>query len=286
MKTINQLVPDLKKLFEGHDFDEVISEQFGKNLAQVFKDRFKNYQEESHVTGLRLSNVGWPLRKLWYTVKGFEGEALDASTKTKFLFGDLVESLFIFLVKAAGHDVQLLQHTVEYEGIPGHIDCTIDGVLVDVKSCSTPSFKKFTSGELYDNDPFGYVAQLDGYRQALGLEKAGWLIVDKTLGHFDFVPFNPKISFSLAEKVVEVKEALQSEVEPPRCYEDKPDGKSGNRVLAVGCSYCGHRFRCWSDANEGQGLLVRHYSNGLRHFTNLVKESRLNSYEEFPTKTL
>lgn len=284
-KTIDTLTADIAKLFEGHTIGEVFEDKFGPELTAMFVRRFKEYGEARSNT-LRLSNVGQPLRKLWYTVKGFTGESLTADAKVKFLYGDLIESLFIALAIEAGHTVEHSQKEVSVDGVVGHIDCVIDGVLVDVKSASTPSYKKFISGEIYGNDPFGYVAQLTGYKQALGVERAGWFIIDKTLGHFAFIGLKEESNYDLSKRIRQVRDALGSDREPEKCYSDKSNDKQGNRVLDVGCSYCGYKENCWRDANEGKGLIVRSYYNGPRWFTKLVKEPRLKTepYEEFPTK--
>lgn len=276
---------DLERLFEGHSLTETITEKFSESLTGLFISRFKEYGTDREAT-LRLSNVGQPLRKLWYTIKGFKSEPLSADNKVKFLFGDLIESMFCLLVEEAGHTVELLQQTVEVDGVVGHIDCVIDGVLVDLKSCSTPSYKKFKSSEIYESDPFGYVAQLTGYKQALGVDRAGWFIVDKTLGHFDFVELKPASTYDVSERIKTVRKALDSDLEPERCYSDKANDKQGNYVLDIGCNYCSFKEYCWRDTNNDTGLQLRHYSNGPRWFTKLVKEPRLKElpFEQFPTK--
>ena len=58
---------------------------------------------------------------------------------------------------------------------------------------------------------------------------------------------------------------------PPKCYPDEPDGKSGNRKLAIGCVFCGYRDHCWSDANGGKGLRKFKYSTGIRYLTQVHK---------------
>ena len=65
----------------------------------------------------------------------------------------------------------------------GHMDARIDGRLIDVKSTSSYSFKKFKDGTLAEDDPFGYVAQLKAYAHSEGDDKYGWLAIDKQNGH-------------------------------------------------------------------------------------------------------
>lgn len=290
-KTIDTLVTDIEKLFEGHMLTEALTGQFSKGLSDLFVNRFKEYGIDRPNT-LRLSNIGQPLRKLWYTVKGFKQEPLTADTKVKFLLGDLVECLFAFLAKEAGHSVEFEQQEVEVDGVPGHLDYVVDGVLVDAKSCSTFSYKKFITGEIYNSDPFGYVAQLEAYRTAKGLTRAGWFIVDKTLGHFAFVELNPPVGYDVHQRIVTVKAALESDVEPAHCYAPKPvskTDKTGNMVLDTGCSFCGFKVHCWREANNGEGLKLRQYSTGPKWFTTLVKEPNLkyqqqDVFDTFPFK--
>lgn len=244
----------------------------GQDFSDLLVKTFKEYGEE-RPNELRMSNIGQPLRKLWYSVKGFRGEVLNSSTKTKFLYGHFLEHLFVFLAIEAGHTVERLQEHIEVDGIPGHLDAIIDGVLVDFKSASTFSYKKFTSGDLYSDDPFGYVAQLKGYQQGTGVDRAGWFIIDKVLGNFVFVELKGDNGYDIHERIATVKQVVKSDVPPERCYSDEPNDKTtGNRKLCVSCQYCEHKSLCWNDANDGRGLELRFYSNGPRWFTKLVKE--------------
>ena len=60
---------------------------------------------------------------------------------------------------------------------------------------------------------------------------------------------------------------------PPRCYDDVPDGKSGNRKLAIGCVFCGYKTKCWDN------LRAFKYSNGVRYLTQV---SKTPDVEEIP----
>lgn len=292
IKQIDSLVPDIQALFNGHTIDELVADKFGAGLSDLLQKRFKEYGEDKDGS-LRLSSVGRPLRQLWYESRKAPKELLDAEAKVKFLYGDIIETLFILLAERAGHAVTDLQKEIEVDGVPGHIDCLIDGVLVDVKSASTFSYNKFVNGELYKDDPFGYVGQLAGYKDAIGVERAGWLVIDKTHGKFQFVPL--KADYNIRERIKTVRSGLQSDSEPDFCYDEiavGKDDKSGNRILPVGCSYCGFKFHCRRDSNDGQGLQIRFYSTGPKFFTKIVKEPRLKStstkpsstYTEFPIK--
>lgn len=292
-KDFSTLIFDVYKLFDGADLSDTI-EKFSKELGETLKEKFKRNGEE-RIPKLYLSNLGKPLRQLYYDLKGFKGEPLSAATKTKFLYGDLIEALFMYLASASGHEVTHQQKRVEIDGVSGKIDGYIDGVLVDVKSCSSRSFEKFKLGKLASDDPFGYVDQLTGYKKALGEQRAAFIAIDKVSGEICVYEL-PEIEYDLHKKIADVKQAISSTVEPPRCYPDKAptkDDKSGNRILAVGCGYCAHRFHCWRDSNDGEGLKVRWYSTGPKHFTVLKKEPKLRNnytkeegqtYDTFPTK--
>ena len=70
----------------------------------------------------------------------------------------------------------------------------------------------------------------------------------------------------IAERIRHVKKLVEG-LEPQEfCYEDVPDGKSGNRKLAIGCSYCQFRDKCYPN------LRTFAYSNGPKYLTKVVKE--------------
>lgn len=275
-KTIDTLVKDIQDLFNtGHEVSlthlQAASEDFGETLMR----RLGDYMKPRERSGLRMSNIGKPLRQLWYDNNLPEqSETLSADTKIKFLFGDILEVLLLYLAREAGHTVEDQQREVVLDGVVGHIDAIIDGVLVDVKSASTPSFKRFANGSIREDDPFGYVAQLSGYSRALGGLDGAFLVIDKTLGHITLAEFpawelashNPSGTIELARR------ALADPNPPPRCYDPKEEGKSGNLILDVGCNYCAHKKTCWADANEGVGLRTFLYASGPKHFVSVTKE--------------
>lgn len=225
-----------------------------------------------------MSSLGQPAKKLWYEAhhEGIDPEPLDASTKMKFLFGDILERLLIFLVKEAGHEVTDEQSRVEVDGVSGRMDCRIDGVLVDVKSASSQSFLKFSTGSLRRDDQFGYLWQLSGYAHASEVTDSGFLCIDKTLGHICFLSI-PKEEIELYDvkgRIKYLQEVIANPEPPARCYDDVADGKSGNRKLSVGCSYCKWKHACWPD------LKIYFYSNGPRFLTTVLREPKVEKKEE------
>jgi hypothetical protein len=148
-------VDDIYALFEGHECSEERLKEFGEKLALVVGGRLREYSNSRSPT-LRMSNLGKPDRQLWYELNSDGGkEELSPATKIKFLYGDILEALLLFLAAEAGHTVTSEQATVEVDGIVGNNDTVIDGVVVDCKSASTYAFKKFKHGTLAYDDPIG-----------------------------------------------------------------------------------------------------------------------------------
>lgn len=190
----------------------------------------------------------------------------------KFSFGDLIELLLLFLSEAADHDVQGTQDEQEIEGIKGHRDAVIDGTVVDVKSASSYSFRKFSEGTLSENDSFGYVDQLQSYIYAgqtddkvTDKDRGAFLVVDKTLGHI-CLDIHEKKNVPYDKIYKYKKEMVASEAPPPRGFDPVPEGKSGNEKLGINCSYCEFRKKCYPNARTFL------YSNGPVSLVKVVRE--------------
>jgi hypothetical protein len=276
MPAIETLVSDIENLFSGHECSDKMLDDFCATLKNQIKHSFQSYGEERRGT-LRMSNIGKPCgRYLWYEVKGYKGEPLTPAAKFKFMYGHILESLLIYLAKEAGHDVQDEQKQVQVEGIRGSIDCIIDGVLVDVKSASTRSFSKFKDGTLGGQDSFGYLPQISGYLGGLAgsTTRAAFLAVDKTLGHICL--YEPESLPEASEIIAKARVAVNSETPPERISGALVDeGKSGNKKLSVGCSYCQFKQDCWKDSNNGKGLRCFLYSTGPTWFAEVANEPRV-----------
>ena len=152
-KTLDTLVEDIYNKIgvladnQHIDLEEDTIEQFGESMKQILYDW-------SHPTprgkpALRMSNIGRKERQLWYDMKS-EGtpERMPPSLFIKFLYGHLLEEIVLFLVKLSGHEVTSEQKEITVSGIKGHMDCVIDGEVVDVKTASGFAFKKFKDGTL------------------------------------------------------------------------------------------------------------------------------------------
>lgn len=283
MKTIDTLVTDIYELVDkGADVPDELVQEFASELASIVKDRLG----ERPAPRLRLSNLGTKCdRKLWLEINFPETmEPLSPETRLKFLIGDLHEAILLFLARAAGHEVEGTQDTIDLEGVSGHRDAVVDGVLCDVKSASSRAFVKFKEGLKPDQDSFGYRVQIGSYLAGSQddpvvreKDKAAFIASDKTLGkitvdvHADLPP--PEYFRELSRQ----KQAMLSSKEmPPRAFDDEPDGKSGNRKLGTYCSYCPVKHACWP------GLKVYQYSSGPRFLTKVVREPKVEEKTDDP----
>ena len=277
MKTIDTLVKDMYDLFDplvetNLNEAEVDAhlDSFTKSIKQTIKGLLNETPRERGK--LRLSSIGKPARQLWYDKNTKETpEPLQPHTRIKFLYGHLLEDLLIVLSRIAGHEVTEQQKEVNVNGIKGHQDCMIDGVLVDCKSASGRSFEKFSQKKLYSDDPFGYIAQISAYAEGNGVDEAAFLVIDKQHGNICLTDVHSLEMINAKERIDYLKGVMDKNTPPDRCYSDVPDGISGNHKLAIGCLYCSHKRTCWSDANQGQGLRAFNYAKGLRYLTQVSK---------------
>ena len=272
-KKLDTLIDDIYNLFsDGHNIkiDDADMESFKNSVASSIK---KSVEEDREARNkLRMSLVGQTNRKIWYEVNAAPQETLSPKDRIKFLFGDILESFLVLLVKTAGHEVTDTQKEVVLNGVVGHIDGKVDGVLVDFKSASAFGFKKFKNGTLRDDDPFGYIAQISSYATAEGSDEAAFIAIDKQSGELALLPVHSLEMIDAEKRIDYVKEVVKTAAPPVRCHADVPDGKSGNRKLDVGCHYCQFKKHCWSDSNGGRGLRQFSYSTGPRYLTQVSKE--------------
>ena len=272
-KTIDTLVEDIYSLFTSNEPTKIpanVLQEFAKDVTDAVVNALT--EERKPRNNLRLSMIGQPARKVWYSVRSTEQEELAGSDYIKFLYGDILEALLVFLSKVSGHKVSDQQKQVVLNDVVGHQDAVVDNVLVDFKSASSFSFKKFTEGMVFKDDPFGYVAQLSAYAQANNAREAGWVVIDKTTGQIAYCPVHQMEMINASQKIDYLRNAIKDSEPPSRCYDDVPDGKSGNMQLAVGCNYCPYKFDCWSDANNGKGLRAFQYANNVKYLTNVDRE--------------
>lgn len=277
MKTVDTLIGDIyrlletKKIPEGVDIDEQCA-IFGREMADVLREQLTTQYDGRG--RLRLSGIGKPDRKLHHGYNGVQGEPITGSTYVKFLYGHLVESMLLALTRCSGHSVTEQQKEVSVGGVKGHIDGYIDGVLMDVKSCSSYGFKKFQRGTLHEDDPFGYIPQLRSYAHAEQQSTYGWLAMDKQNGTLAWLQYDETadnttyaeaVDWDVEQRVKDVKLLVHGSLPEP-CYDPVPDGKSGNMKLPSGCAFCEFKYKCYP------GLRVFGYASGARYLTKVVRE--------------
>ena len=282
-KTLDTLIQDIYSTLEkGVDVSQPSVQEALDEVGSLVREATETVLREGERTGasnLRLSQIGKPDRQIWYGVQGEEGEPLNGQTRIKFLMGHVLEALLICLTKVSGHTVEEAQDTVEVEGVLGHQDCVIDGVLTDIKSASAFGFKKFKENRLADDDPFGYIAQISAYATKNNRDEAAFLAIDKNSGELAVTRVHELEMIDAPARVRHLKGMVQSETAPARCYNDTKDGESGNRKLAIGCVFCPYKKKCWADANGGAGLRAFKYSNGVRYMTQVAKTPNVEELE-------
>lgn len=272
--SIDTLIKDIQDLLvKGVTFTQEEETALGHRMAQAIT---LGLEDRARQPGLRMSKLGTPCeRKLWYgdhPDAAGDTEPLDANTRLKFTYGHILEECLLLLAEKAGHDVQRRQETVDYQGVPGHIDAIIDGELVDVKSANSRSYDKFKYHKLEHDDPFGYLTQQEGYYRALGLKtgRFHFLAIDKELGHICLDTYAVDEKRDLAKEIAMKQEMLKQPTPPPR-LPAVPEGKSGNMALGLNCRYCEFKKTCWP------GMRTFLYSSGPKH---LVKVERLPDVPE------
>ena len=280
MKNLNTVVDDIyEKLSclcdqETLDIPDDYIEDFGERMKEALKHWATPKQGSSE---LRMSTVGRPLRRLWYDLK----HDLPVYNKThpsvfiKFLYGHILEELVLLLVKLAGHEVADEQKEVELDGVKGHMDCTIDGEVIDIKTASSYAFKKFKGGTLHEDDPFGYMAQLSGYEKAHGTNEGGFLALNKESGELALYRPESMLKVNVENKIKNIRDAILLDSPPERCYSPVPEGKKGNLRLPRECGYCPHKAECYADANNGYGIRTFLYSNGPKYLIRVASQPKV-----------
>ena len=258
---------------ESVKLDKGLVEEFGeacKNaLLKQFEDQRRNKFEP------RMSNIGRPLCQLQMEAKGVKGEGQPYNVKVRNTFGDIIESLAIFIMKSAGVNIKNEQKKVKYKfngnQIEGKQDVEIDEKIWDIKSASPYSFeKKFGEEggflEVIKEDSFGYASQGFLYGESQNKEFGGWIAINKSTGEWTVCETPAMIEPHKTEALKKAKDnlkALKDQVPFKKQYDDiaetfrsKP---TGNRVLGFVCSYCPYKLPCWGSKLQ---LLQQQQSKG------------------------
>jgi|TARA_R110002167_G_scaffold243135_2_gene448703 hypothetical protein len=274
--TLHNIVRNIQKTIEcgesspsAKDMDDFLDE-VREAVTGLFEER-RDSKKEIEKSTLRFSSLGKKNRQLWYKAHMKSAESsLPYDTLLKFTYGHLLESLLLLLVKTAGHTVTDQQKEYEIDGVKGHIDCKIDGVIVDAKSASDFGFQKFKKGDLQD-DPFGYMQQLGAYVQADNAHEGGFLAFNKVTGEICYMPVTDMEMPDAKERIAEAKEVISKEEPPERCFTPVTAKKDGRQYLRSGCVYCDFKHTCWSDSNQGEGLIEeKGWNDKPKYYTDAV----------------
>lgn len=261
MKSIHTLVPDIYELVLQKNWQNklVVQPKFSVNMG---------------MGRLRLSQMGPKCpRALWHSIHTPElAEPLPPSAEIKYTYGHIIEAMVLALAKLSGHTVEGEQDEIIVDGITGHRDCVIDGCLVDIKSGSSRAIEKLKNKTLAQDDPFGYLDQLDGYSLGSLLDplvkvkdKAYILGVDKTLGHM--VLYEHEVRHEhIRTRIISTKHIINLP-NPPSCEcGTRIEGSSGNIGLDIKASYSPYKHQCFPH------LRTFLYASGPVYLTKVVRE--------------
>jgi len=243
---ISNLVDDIYKVASGGASAPPSATEVSANYSKWFDVRPPREGKK-----LYFSEVGTScLRKIWYRInKPHVGEEVSPVQRIKFFYGDMLEELVLSLARAAGHRVCDEQQRVEYAApngwvVSGRIDAMIDDAVVDVKSVTKYSEEKFKNG--LKDDPFGYYQQLNGYATVLNKEEAGFLTIQKELGHINYYPITVDKGRFYEQVDHTIEAAESSDVNHIQPLPPVPQSKtSKNMKLCTTCSYCEYKKECF-----------------------------------------
>src|SRR5882672_8529690 len=244
MPSINTLIKDVENVVTKDNwFHYDDASRYSSEMASRVMERLV---DEERTPGLRLSSMGERCpRSLWASVHSPSiQEKFPAHVRIKFHFGDVIEAMAIALAKAAGHMVTGEQDEVVVDGVKGHLDCIVDGCVVDVKSINSLGFQKVKAGQVAE-DIFlrSYLDQLDGYlvgsldddRVAVK-DKAYIWAIDKQMGHMCLYEHKLREN-SIRRRIAECKNIVSQSSAPACTCGTVAEGSSGNIKLDLKASY-------------------------------------------------
>lgn len=270
MKSIHTLIPDIyERVQKPGWFTDELAEAFAKQVSKSVQSSLNDVRSPY----LRMSGLG-PMcpKALWHSINTPElREQLPPWSIIKYTYGHMLEALVLALAKGAGHDVIGEQDELVLDDVPGHRDAVVDGCVVDVKSSSSRSMDKLRSGTLGQDDPFGYLDQLDGYVVAssedplVHVKDRGYILgIDNLLGHLELYEHKVREKH-IRDRIASHRRIISLESPPPCACGTKPMGESGNIQLDTKASYSLYKHTCFPH------LRTFIYSKGPVYLTKVVK---------------
>lgn len=286
MKSISTLISDIYQLVQHEKgwFNEQVSDAFRNSCTRTLSQHFNAPRYQPGRTPIRMSSLGPKCpRALWYSINHPEmAEHLPPWAEVKFAYGYILEGLILTLAKAAGHTVEGEQDELILDGIIGHRDAVVDGVVVDVKSCSSIAFSKFKNRTLKQNDSFGYLDQLSAYVVAssddplVTVKDTGYFIaIDKTLGHMVLYEHRVDDPGAIRRRIAEYKLLVEYLTPPPCTCETRKSGESGNIELGITASYSPYKYCCFPN------LRTFIYAGGIKHLSHVVRKPEVTEVNRF-----
>jgi hypothetical protein len=237
------------------------------------------------------SEVGHPCkRKLWYdrhysAVDMKPVEEIGPNTKMKFMYGDMLESIAIPLIRATGRsvsevDAKRVRTFTDSDGdtwtVSGRTDLCVDGCVVDVKSMSGISYQMYTTKGIPGADTFGYRWQLHTYNWMVGsTDESGLFGINKENGAVSFIENEETDLEATHDRLLDIAVAVKDPLIMPSGIPDQMEGASGNRKLSTICSYCKYKDECWKMVNGGSGPRKFLYSNKVVYLTEVKREPKV-----------
>lgn len=235
------------------DIKEAV-EQYEALLRRIFDPRKNDFR-------IRMSNIGRPLCQLQMEKAGVDRARMPYESVLKFHTGDIHEVFIELMMKIAGVNITggKSQAKIDVAGITvtGEDDIEIDDMVYDTKSSSPWAYEnKWGHGwaGLAADDSFGYISQLLGYADGLGLEPGGWIVTNKSTGEVQVVQaeFTEQQKEKTRNNIEETVNALVSDVPFFKCFEPEEEyfrrQPTGSKRLAVTCTFCPYMNQCWPGA--------------------------------------
>lgn len=276
--------------------DQEFIDEAAERVKQVLDVAFN--QTRSSKFKLSMSSAGKPTCQLLMRRDGAKEESLGAAFRMKMLIGDITELVLLAVLKASGIDVteSNLKVKIDSDGIKmnGELDLILNNESVwDTKSCSRWAFdnKWKANDEIFEaGDDFGYLEQLYGYSKAAGKRPGGWFVVNKETG--ELLIRKARQEPEVMEKYLgNISDNLFKVINPntqfERSFEDVPETfrkvPTGNRKLAMTCTFCSFKYTCWEGLQYRRSIPSAAKDPKMEYYTHIDPES-IDKYESSVSK--